>query len=98
MHRDEIQTRSIFPCRKIIAVDAVFQKDFQKYVVLPSNAQVRHVWAMERLAKLKSCSETLPINRMEKLPRGWGVMLDDTVAGFFSNLLVQGYCYFGGIG
>jgi phosphatidylglycerophosphatase A len=29
-----------------------------------------------------------PINRMERLPRGYGVMADDVLAGIFSNILV----------
>jgi phosphatidylglycerophosphatase A len=35
--------------------------------------------------------KTFPINRMEKLPGGWGVMLDDVLAGIFSNILVRVY-------
>jgi len=44
--------------------------------VLPSNAQVRHVWAEERLAKMKARSEILPINRIEKGSTEFGVVTD----------------------
>ncbi|MCS6988709.1 MAG: phosphatidylglycerophosphatase A [Chloroherpetonaceae bacterium] len=30
-----------------------------------------------------------PINKLQKLPKGWGVMLDDVVAGVYANLSVQ---------
>lgn len=31
-----------------------------------------------------------PIRRMERRPGGWGIMLDDLVAGLYANLLVRG--------
>lgn len=31
----------------------------------------------------------LGVRRMESIPGGWGVMLDDVVAGVYSNLLLQ---------
>ena len=30
-----------------------------------------------------------PINKLEKLPSGWGIMLDDIVAGLYTNLILQ---------
>lgn len=35
-------------------------------------------------------AKPLFIRRMEKAPGGWGVMLDDLLAGVYSNLLLQG--------
>jgi phosphatidylglycerophosphatase A len=32
-----------------------------------------------------------PINRMERLPRGYGVMADDVLAGVFSNIVILGW-------
>ena len=32
-----------------------------------------------------------PIRRIERAPRGWGVMLDDVVAGVFANLCTWGF-------
>ena len=33
------------------------------------------------------------IRRTENIPRGWGVMLDDIVAGIYANLLLQLYIH-----
>lgn len=30
-----------------------------------------------------------PINNLQKLPKGWGVMLDDVVAGIYANILLR---------
>jgi phosphatidylglycerophosphatase A len=30
-----------------------------------------------------------PINKMQDFPRGWGVMLDDVLAGIFGNILLH---------
>ena len=42
-----------------------FRKDPGKFIVLPAHARIRHVWAMERLHKLKEFSESTPLNRIE---------------------------------
>jgi indolepyruvate ferredoxin oxidoreductase alpha subunit len=42
-----------------------FQRDPLKFVVLPSHARVRHVWALERLKKLQELSESTPLNQVE---------------------------------
>jgi len=34
-------------------------------------------------------AKPLYIRRMEELPGGWGVMMDDVLAGFYSNLILQ---------
>jgi phosphatidylglycerophosphatase A len=33
-----------------------------------------------------------PINRSQKLSGGWGIMIDDVIAGIYSNILIQLYC------
>ena len=30
-----------------------------------------------------------PINRLERLPRGWGIMMDDIAAGIYANIVLQ---------
>ncbi len=35
-----------------------------------------------------------PINRVERLPRGYGIMADDVLAGIFSNILVLAWTRF----
>ena len=31
-----------------------------------------------------------PVNTVQRLPGGWGIMADDVLAGFFANLSVRG--------
>jgi len=31
-----------------------------------------------------------PVNRIQLLPRGWGVMMDDVLAGIYSLLILYG--------
>lgn len=35
-----------------------------------------------------------PARRLEKLPGGWGILLDDLVAGFYANILVRVVLYY----
>lgn len=35
----------------------------------------------------------LMVRRLENLPKGWGVMSDDVLAGFYSNLVLQFLLY-----
>lgn len=37
----------------------------------------------------------IPINKLQALPRGWGVMADDLAAGLLSRLIVAGLIYLG---
>ena len=49
------------------------------------------------LFRVLDIAKPLGIARMEKLPKGWGVMADDILAGVYANLLLQvvaGYRYF----
>jgi phosphatidylglycerophosphatase A len=43
------------------------------------------------LFRLFDIVKPLYIRRLERVPGGWGVMLDDLAAGICANLLVQGY-------
>lgn len=36
----------------------------------------------------------LGIRKLEALPGGWGVMMDDVLAGIYANLILQAYVYF----
>ena len=36
-----------------------------------------------------------PIRRLEKLPRGWGIMADDWMAGVYAAILLRAALYFG---
>ncbi|MBC8044934.1 MAG: phosphatidylglycerophosphatase A [Rhizobacter sp.] len=41
------------------------------------------------LFRLFDITKPEPANKFQKLPRGWGVMMDDVVAGVYANLAVQ---------
>jgi len=41
------------------------------------------------LFRLFDIWKPFPIRRLEKLPGGWGVMMDDVVAGAFANVLLR---------
>ncbi len=53
-----------------------FQKDPQKFVVLPAHARKRHAWAKDRLEKLKALSESIEINCLEKGSNEVGIVTD----------------------
>jgi len=36
----------------------------------------------------------LYIKKMEKLPGGWGIMLDDVLAGVYANIILQAILWF----
>jgi len=42
------------------------------------------------LFRLFDIAKPFGIRKLEKLSGGWGVMLDDLLAGFYANLLLQG--------
>lgn len=58
-----------------------YQKDAQKYVMVPANAKPRHTVAEERLLKLKSYSEETELNRIE--------MNGDTIGVICSGVVYQ---------
>ena len=41
------------------------------------------------LFRLLDVIKPFPANRMERLSKGWGVMLDDVVAGLYANITLQ---------
>ena len=43
------------------------------------------------LFRILDIVKPFPINRMERLPRGYGVMADDVLAGIFSNILILAF-------
>ena len=51
-----------------------FEKNIAKYVMVPSNAAVRHKIVIERLEKLKAYAETTPLNKMEMNDRKVGII------------------------
>ena len=43
------------------------------------------------LFRFFDCWKPFPIRRVEKLKGGWGVMLDDLLAGVYTNIILQIY-------
>ena len=35
-----------------------------------------------------------PVRLSEKLPGGWGIMMDDIIAGIYAHLVLRGIMYF----
>lgn len=47
------------------------------------------------LFRLFDIYKPLGIRKLEAIPKGWGVMLDDVLAGIYANLVLQIYLYIG---
>jgi len=47
------------------------------------------------LFRLFDIYKPLGIKKLEAIPKGWGVMLDDVLAGIYSNIVLQIYLYIG---
>lgn len=56
-------------------------------VAIPHN--IYFMIAAFMLFRLFDIVKPFPINISQKLPRGWGVMIDDVIAGIYSNMLIQ---------
>lgn len=41
------------------------------------------------LFRVFDIAKPFPVNRSQKLPRGWGVVIDDLIAGIYANILLQ---------
>ena len=41
------------------------------------------------LFRVFDIAKPFPINRSQKLPRGWGVVIDDLLAGLYANIVLQ---------
>jgi len=84
-------------------VDAFWGKDSSKVVIdevagmmvslLFIPIVLKYVLAGLVLFRIFDIAKPLFIKRMEALPKGWGVMGDDVVAGAYANLLLQVILY-----
>lgn len=85
-------------------VEADWGKDNKKVVIdevagmcislllLPATAM--YILAALILFRYFDISKPLFIRRMEQFPGGWGVLLDDMLAGIYANLIIQVLVYF----
>ncbi|HVS94719.1 MAG TPA: phosphatidylglycerophosphatase A [Mucilaginibacter sp.] len=53
-----------------------------------------HVLAGLVLFRFFDIAKPFFIKRMERLPGGWGIMLDDVLAGIYANVLLQAVVWF----
>lgn len=81
------------------AVDAIWGKDSNKVVIdevagmmvtlLFVPVQLKFVFAGLVLFRFFDIAKPLFIKKMELLPKGWGVMADDLLAGIYANILLK---------
>lgn len=71
---------SIAPARE-------YKKDLSKYVLVPSNARVRHEKVLERLAALEEFSEQTQLNRWEKGSTTIGVITSGVCYQYVKEIL-----------
>ncbi|WP_018613296.1 phosphatidylglycerophosphatase A family protein [Segetibacter koreensis] len=81
------------------AVDAIWGKDSSKVVIdevagmmitlLLIPVQLKYVLAGLVLFRFFDIAKPFFIRKMELLPKGWGVMADDILAGIYANILLQ---------
>jgi phosphatidylglycerophosphatase A len=55
---------------------------------------VKYVIAALILFRFFDIVKPLYIKKIEKLPGGWGIMLDDVLAGIYANVLLQAFLWF----
>lgn len=87
------------------AVDEIWGKDSNKVVIdevagmmitlLFIPVHVKFVLAGFVLFRFFDISKPLFIKKMESLPKGWGVMADDLLAGLYANILLEIIVFYG---
>jgi len=55
---------------------------------------IKYIIAALLLFRFFDIVKPLFIRRIEKLPSGWGIMLDDVLAGVYANILLQAVIWF----
>lgn len=80
-------------------VDAVWGKDSSKVVIdevagmmvtlLYVPVELKYILTGLVLFRVFDIAKPLLIKQMEELPKGWGVMGDDLLAGFYAQLILQ---------
>ncbi|HEY5325619.1 MAG TPA: phosphatidylglycerophosphatase A, partial [Mucilaginibacter sp.] len=59
---------------------------------LPVN--IKYVLCALILFRFFDIVKPLYIRKLELLPAGWGIMMDDVLAGFYTNILLQAVVWF----
>lgn len=78
-----------------IVIDEAFSI-FVSFLALPANLPV--LAAAFILNRIFDVVKPFPVRRLEQVPAGWGVMLDDLAAGIYSRLVLALLFYLGAFG
>ena len=66
------------PGERVVPEQKSYEKNIQKYVMMPGNAIRRHPFVEERTRKLTEYAETSPLNRVEMGGTGLGIITSST--------------------
>ncbi len=69
-----------------IVIDEVASFPLTMLFISPSVTRIIVAFALNRAADIL---KPFPAGRIQNLPRGWGIMLDDTIAAIYANLLLR---------
>lgn len=70
----------------IIVIDEIVGM-FVALIAIPKT--LNFVIAAFILFRIFDIAKPFPIKKIEKLPSGWGIILDDVAAGLFANIILQ---------
>jgi phosphatidylglycerophosphatase A len=58
-------------------------------IFLPGSASRMWLFAGFLLFRFFDIVKPFPIDRSQRLPGGWGIMMDDVIAGIYANIILQ---------
>ena len=76
----ELQERTEVPVRS-------YERNIQKYVMMPANARVKHVFVEERMQKMSEDADALPLNRIEEGSAELGIICSGGVYQYVKEAL-----------
>ena len=76
----ELQERTEVPVR-------AYERNIQKYVMMPANARVKHVFVEERMQKMSEDADALPLNRIEEGSTELGIICSGGVYQYVKEAL-----------
>ena len=85
-------SQSIVEPGERIEVSKTYEKNPQKYIMMPGNAKMRHPIVEERTRKLVQWAETCPINRIEEgADRSMGIITSSTAYQYVKEVCGDNY-------
>jgi len=87
----------ILPLIPIAVPNLAAHMDFSTYAIFSALSMLnwKYLFAGFVLFRLFDIWKPCPIRNLEKLPRGWGVMADDWLAGIYAAILLKVALHFG---